>query len=181
MAPAAALVPATPPGADAAAVAALVPEALRMAARAFGVRGYGRWREDGEEAALTALARAARLYDPAKGAFYAFARSVVWRELRRLLNRLTHPPAGRPRTISYYTADLRGDGSEIPDRPAAEAYPADPLPGLTPTQDAVLRLRFAEDMTFAEIAAARGTTRQSAHRTYAAAVGRLRARLPARG
>ena len=139
-------------------------------------------------AALRALVRASRKFDPSRGvAFGAFARRAIRMELASTLRRLAYvggdPSRPRPQVRGF------GEGAEarVPAKPAevdaieapGPALDADLLSCLTPAERDVLRLRVG-GLDFCQVARARGTSKQHAHAAYGKAVRKLHAAAAAR-
>lgn len=160
-------------------VAAHAGLARRAARRLFGSAGRRRWLDEAESTALRALDRAAKSYDPAAGVpFEAWARRIIAEKLRQRLARL-----GQRREATPFT-DLAPDpdGPGPADVPAREDRTPEPidaahLMGLTPLQVRVVTDHYYLGLTFPEIAARLGTTRQSTQQTHRRALAALRRKM----
>ena len=178
----------TPAAAEPLDVAAALADALAAADRMTSSAGRRHLREDARDGAAAGVERAARKYDPAAGDWLPFARATVRREVLSRLRRAAtarqdnrfgtaRPP--KPRRAAVAAADLTAvpDADGVANEPISSGL----LAGLTEAEDDVVRLRFESGLSFAAIGRLRGRSRQAVAATFAAAVAKLRARLPSRG
>ncbi|MER7555562.1 sigma-70 family RNA polymerase sigma factor [Nocardioides sp. NPDC126508] len=155
-----------------------LPVARSLAARYAG-RGVDV--DDLRQAARMGLVKAARRYDPAQGAFLSYAVPMATGEMRRCFRDLAR--SVRPqREADDERGPLIEQVGEIDpgfDRAEARVLVGEALSGLEETDLEVLRLRYAEGLTQAEIGERIGATQAQVSRALARIIRRMRVVLAA--
>lgn len=147
-------------------------------ARSLAARYSGRGVEvdDLRQAARMGLVKAARRYDPAQGEFLSYAVPMAKGEMRRCFRDLAR--CVRPRQVedddSGSLVEQVGEIDPGFERAEARVLVAEALVGLDETDLTVLRLRYVEDLTQAEIGEEIGATQAQVSRMLARIIGRMR-------
>ena len=116
--------------------------------------------EDSRQTACLALIRAARLYDPARGPFGAYAGRCIWRRL--LWERRRAWRVVRPASLDLMTGREGGTLAAVPPVAAEELMDLGPaLARLEPWQRALIAHRFWDAETLEEIGRRDGLTREA--------------------
>ena len=149
-----------------------LPVARSLAAR---YSGRGIEVEDLRQAARMGLVKAARRYDPEQGAFLSYAVPMAKGEMRRCfrdLARCVRAQQGEDESGSL--VEQVGEVDPGFDRAEARVLVGEALEGLDETDLMVLRLRYAEGLTQAEIGERIGATQAQVSRTLARILRRMR-------
>ncbi|MFE6511011.1 sigma-70 family RNA polymerase sigma factor [Nocardioides sp. NPDC057767] len=150
-----------------------LPVARSLAAR---YSGRGIEVEDLRQAARMGLVKAARRYDPEQGAFLSYAVPMAKGEMRRCFRDLAR--CVRPQQVqeneSGPLVEQVGEVDPGFDRAEARVLVEKALVGLGETDQMILRLRYAEGLTQAEIGERIGATQAQVSRSLARILRRMR-------
>jgi RNA polymerase sigma-B factor len=147
-------------------------------ARSLAARYAGRGVEvdDLRQAARMGLVKAARRYDPAQGAFLSYAVPMAKGEMRRCFRDLARSvrPLRASEDESGSLVEQVGETDPGFDRAEARVLLEEALEGLGETDLMILRLRYAEGLTQAEIGERIGATQAQVSRALARILRRMR-------
>ncbi len=152
-------------------------------ARSLAARYAGRGVEvdDLRQAARMGLVKAARRYDPEQGAFLGYAVPIATGEMRRCFRDLARSVRPQRETDDERGPLIEQVGEIDPGFDSAEArvLVGEALSDLEETDLQILRLRYAEGLTQAEIGERIGATQAQVSRTLARIIRRMRVVLAA--
>jgi RNA polymerase sigma-B factor len=151
-----------------------LPVARSLAAR---YSGRGVETEDLRQAARMGLVKAARRYDPGEGAFLSYAVPVARGEIRHCFRDLAR--CVRPQGADDELLEQIGEVDPGFDRAEARVLVGEAVGDLGETDLTILRLRFVDGLSQAEIGEQIGATQAQVSRALARIIHRMRAAVAA--